>query len=318
MAGSRPFRFGPWLLGALILAGVILAVVSRGEIEGFARLLRRASPAWLAVGALLQVGTYFSTAAVWSLALRRAGARYPMRTLVPLSVAKLFSEQALPSGGISGTAFFVTALTRRGAPPEISMAALLVSLVAYYAAYFLAATVSLALLRRSHPVSGWIVALTVLFCVTAAGIPAGALWLRRKSRRLPTKALRVPGLKVGLELLSQAPGRLLRDLSLLSRTTLFQASIFALDAATLWAMLRAVGENVSILSALPCFVIASMVATLGLIPLGLGTFEAACVAMLSAAGVPLETALTATLLLRGFTLWLPMAPGLWLVRRELS
>jgi hypothetical protein len=30
-----------------------------------------------------------------------------------------------------------------------------------------------------------------------------------------------------------------------------------------------------------------------------------------------EPALAATLLLRGFTFWLPMLPGLWLARREL-
>jgi glycosyltransferase 2 family protein len=61
-----------------------------------------------------------------------------------------------------------------------------------------------------------------------------------------------------------------------------------------------------------------MAASLGLIPLGLGTFEATCVAMLRTFGVSLEAALTVTLLLRGFMLWLPMLPGLWLARRELS
>jgi len=33
--------------------------------------------------------------------------------------------------------------------------------------------------------------------------------------------------------------------------------------------------------------------------------------------IPVEAALTSTLLLRGFTLWLPMLPGLWLARRQL-
>jgi hypothetical protein len=33
-------------------------------------------------------------------------------------------------------------------------------------------------------------------------------------------------------------------------------------------------------------------------------------------GTGIEPALTATLLLRGFTLWLPMLPGLWLMHRE--
>jgi uncharacterized membrane protein YbhN (UPF0104 family) len=50
------------------------------------------------------------------------------------------------------------------------------------------------------------------------------------------------------------------------------------------------------------------------VPLGLGIFEASLVAMLRVVGVSIEAALTATLLLRGFTLWLP---GLWCARHEL-
>ena len=61
-----------------------------------------------------------------------------------------------------------------------------------------------------------------------------------------------------------------------------------------------------------------MAATLGPIPLGLGTFEAACGGMLSLLGVAIETALAATLLLRGFTFWLPILPGLWLARRAIA
>jgi hypothetical protein len=63
---------------------------------------------------------------------------------------------------------------------------------------------------------------------------------------------------------------------------------------------------------------ASVAATIGPIPLGLGTFEGTCVAMLGLTGVPLEAALTATLLLRGLTFWLPMLPGLWIAHREVA
>ena len=42
-------------------------------------------------------------------------------------------------------------------------------------------------------------------------------------------------------------------------------------------------------------------------------------AMLGLLGIRIEAGLTATLLFRGFTLWLPtMLPGLWLARRELG
>jgi uncharacterized membrane protein YbhN (UPF0104 family) len=100
-------------------------------------------------------------------------------------------------------------------------------------------------------------------------------------------------------------------------STTLQAAIFALDAGTLWAALHAVGLDSSFWIALPSLVLASIVTTLGPVPLGLGTFEATAVGTLAALGTPLQAALAATLLLRGFTVWLPMLPGLYLARRRL-
>src|SRR6266545_1297040 len=291
---SWPHKLGPWLLGLLVLSGVIVAVTSFSEIKGFVQLLHQADPVWLVAGIILQIATYFSTAAIWLLTLRKGGTRYSILTLVPLGVAKLFSEQAMPSGGMSGTAFFVADLNRRGVPAQLCMAALLISLVSYYTSYLLAAILSLALLRFYHATSPWIVIVTALFCAVAVVIPVGALWLHYWSQRsLPSLLARIPGLNRLLAAIGGAPTYLLRDATLFFQTTLFQASIFLLDAATLWAMLRAIGQHVSFLLAFPSFIVASMVAALGLIPLGLGTFEATCIAMLRALGVPLEAARTA-------------------------
>ncbi len=62
---------------------------------------------------------------------------------------------------------------------------------------------------------------------------------------------------------------------------------------------------------------ANVVATVAFVPMGLGTFEGGCIGMLLFLGVSIEAALAATILLRGFTFWLPMGPGLWFARREL-
>jgi len=59
---------------------------------------------------------------------------------------------------------------------------------------------------------------------------------------------------------------------------------------------------------------ASVAATVGIMPGGLGTFEAASVGVLTLTGTSVTSALAATLLLRGFTFWLPMVPGLVLLR----
>lgn len=105
----------------------------------------------------------------------------------------------------------------------------------------------------------WIVIITALFCAMAVVSPVGALWLHFWSRRsLPSALTRIPGLSRLWAAIGGAPTYLLRDATVFFQTTLFQASIFLLDAATLWAMLRAIGQDVSFLLAFPSFIVASM------------------------------------------------------------
>lgn len=315
---AQPAAWGKlksWFLGLLILAGLILIVTHVGELEHFIQLARSAEPNWLILALLLQSATYLAIAAVWYLALHRVGVRSSMMSLIPLGIAKLFSDQAMPSGGMSGMAFFIAALNRRGVPGDLCMATLLLSLVAYYGAYLLAALATVMLLYFHHAIHVWIILVVLLFTLIAVGIPAGALWLRSMGRRrLPSILQRVPGLGTLMEAIANAPAQLLHNRALLLAALGLHGSVFVLDAATLWIMLLAIGTPLSFWAVFPCFVLASMVATIGPIPLGLGTFEVTCVSILGAMGVPIETALTATLLLRGFTLWLPMLPGMWLAR----
>jgi uncharacterized membrane protein YbhN (UPF0104 family) len=143
-------RFQNWLIGLLLLSGLIVVVTHRVEIEQFAELARQARPLWLLLGFLLQIGTYCSVAAAWQLALRHAGARSSFVTMVRLAVAKLFSDEAMPSGGMSGTAFLVAALHRHGIPHPICLATLLASIVTSYAASLAAAIVNIVLLGIYH------------------------------------------------------------------------------------------------------------------------------------------------------------------------
>jgi hypothetical protein len=63
------------------------------------------------------------------------------------------------------------------------------------------------------------------------------------------------------------------------------------------------------------FMISSLLRTVGIVPGGLGTFEAASVWTLRSMGVAVPVALASTLLLRALSFWLPMVPGLWISRR---
>jgi len=59
------------------------------------------------------------------------------------------------------------------------------------------------------------------------------------------------------------------------------------------------------------------VVTLGPIPLGLGSFEVTSTTTLHLSRVPIALAFAATMLLRILTLWLPLLPGLFLMRKAI-
>jgi glycosyltransferase 2 family protein len=312
-------RRAGWLTGLLLLAGLIAVVQHFGEGRHFVALALHADPAWLAAAALLQGATYVCAATVWQRALRAGGIAETPWGLVPLGLAKLFADQALPSAGLSGTLLVVRALTRRGVPRPAAVAAMLAGLVSFYLAYALALGGALAILWWRGEVSRALVALAFVFALLASGVPLAILWLRgRSTARLPRALLRVPGAREVLGAIEEAPRGAIFGGRLALETIGLQLCVFALDAGTLAAMLRAVASPLDLAVAFASFVIASVVATLAWVPGGLGTFEATCVAMLRVHGAELGAALSAVLLLRGFTFWLPMAPGLWIARRQLA
>jgi uncharacterized membrane protein YbhN (UPF0104 family) len=307
-----------WLSGALLLAVLVFVVVHRTEEEALARLLARAQPIWLLTAVVFQALTYVCAATVWQRALVWHGVAGRPWGLVPLGLAKLFTDQAVPSAGMSGTLLVVRALVRRGIPTGFAVAAMLAGLVAFYVAYAAAVTATLGILWIRGELNRPLLVLATVFCGVAAALPLGALWLSRRARRgVPGWLRRLPGARDLMAALAKAPAGVVSGGAVVLETSALQLAIFLLDAATLAVVLRALAAPVDLPAVFASFVVASAVATLAWVPGGLGTFEGTCVAMLHAHGVRLEVALAATLLLRGFTFWLPMLPGLWLAHREM-
>ncbi len=73
--------------------------------------------------------------------------------------------------------------------------------------------------------------------------------------------------------LTDAPADPLHSPRLLLHTVGLQFCIFVLDALTLWLAFNTIGEVPPLWAVFVSFAIASMVATIGTIPVGLGTFE---------------------------------------------
>jgi len=116
---------------------------------------------------------------------------------------------------------------------------------------------------------------------------------------------------------AKVPDGLFKDPWLLLQVIGFQFLIFVLDAATLTTLVRSLGRSIDAIPSFVSFMLASMAGTVSPIPGGLGTFEAGLVGALRLYHVSVKAGLAATLLLRGFTLWLPLLPGLLLSRKEL-
>jgi uncharacterized protein (TIRG00374 family) len=150
-------------------------------------------------------------------------------------------------------------------------------------------------------------------------VPALALWLHRKgAKAIPPWLRRIRTVCELFEMIKEAPTRLVRNLRLIAELTALNGAVFALDGLTMKLCLLALGLHVHFSIAFSAFIMASIVVTLGPIPMGLGSFEAVSIGMLRAMGVPFEAALSATLLFRGYTLWVPLIPGMFAARRQLK
>lgn len=308
-----------WLSGALLLLAVLLVVTHVAEERELARLLRDARPVWLLAAVVLQLLTYGFAAAVWQRALVHRGIAMPLAPLVPLGFAKLFTDQALPSAGMSGTLLVVRGLERRGTSRTDSVSAVVTGLVAYQLGYLVVTLSAVAIVWGRGELGLLALVPATVVCLLALAFPWLVVGLLRASRRGSVNWLaRWPGARDVAMALGTTDPRSLFAPRLLLETVACQLAIFALDALTLAATLRAVGSAPELSIVFASFVGASVVSTLAWIPGGLGTFEGTCIALLHVHDVSLEAALAATLLLRGFTFWLPMLPGFVLARRELG
>jgi len=315
--GNWSHLIAAWLFGLVILAGLITFILHFGAIEVLMAKLRGANPAWLAAAVGCQLATYVSAAAVWFRVLRRAGSPLPFRSLLRLAFVELFANQAVPTGGLRGSLMVMRGLVRRGVASAVAVTALFIAALSYYAAYFMVGLLAFVLLWHSGDLNAAWRSLFIAFAVVVAAIGIALLLLSRSQDDLiPTAIQRWRPFAQLARMLSQVRVDMVRDPRLILEVVALQAGIFFLDAATLCCTGRAVGLSVDVGSSFMSFILASVVATLSPIPLGLGSFEGTCTGLLHLMGGGLEASLAATLILRGLTLWFPMLPGLIMIRRE--
>lgn len=317
--GKRRLVIAAWTTSIVLLLGLILIGAHFGQTKRFLELIGHLALGWVLAAILLQAATYLCAAAVWVRALAGNRIHRSIRSLLPLGLAKLFMDQAVPSAGLSGTILVVRGLVHRGISRRAATVAVVVGLAGFYLASGLTVAAALAILWLGGDLNRKFVWLSTPILFFATAIPIGVLWMRaRGARRTPSWLRRLPLFAHLAGGLGSAPRPKSSNRRVLLETTSLQLAIFLLDAATLGAALWAVGAHARLTSLFASFVIAFLVGSITLLPGGIGSFDGTCVAMLHWAGVPFEESLAATLAYRGFTLLLPLPLGLWLARREMS
>jgi uncharacterized protein (TIRG00374 family) len=308
-----------WLPAILVLLLMVFLASRFVEWKRFPELFERARPAWLLAALGLQALKYLIAAGALQRSMTAAGFPVPVPPLVPLILAKLFTDQVTPASGVGGTLVAGKALRNRGVSRGDATAALVVNTLAYYAASATAALVAVAILwerRGFHPAITLVVS---LFAIYSVGMPTLILWAYHHTpAQLPRWLSKVPGLDEALRWFREAPAEPLRHRLLFAEAALFQLAVIALDAMTLMVLIGSLGSAMDYPAAFTGFVLATMSGIVSFLPAGIGIFEAGAVGTLRYLGTPLETAIAATILFRGFTLYLPLLPGSWIARNTME
>ncbi len=284
------------LLATVVAVYLLVGQLDRVKLGG---LLRHADWRWTAVALAASAVSYFGAAlSVSGFVLERLNL---LRTILA-QLAASFVTLVTPAA-VGGVALNLRYLRRANVAPADAAASVGVSQLIAFVLHISLLVVFAALAGTSHTHSlrppGWVyivVAVVVAAALVVLAVPRGRRLLR--SRLSPALGQVIPRL---LDI-AQRPAKLAEGIggALLVTT----AYILCLETCTL-----ALGGSVSIVSVAFVYLTGSALGSVVPTPGGLGAVEAALTAGLTAAGMPGITAVSAVLLFRTLTFWLPVPLG---------
>jgi len=293
------------VLGALVLA--VSALPGLGEVRA---RLADASPGWLALALLFEVGSCLACIVTVRAVFC---ARLPWRLSYDMGMAAQGTNVLLPAGGAGGLAVVAWALRRTGMPGERIGRRAVAFFVLTSAVNFSVAVLAGGLLALGILAGGGALAFTAGPAIAAAIVMGGVLSL---PRLLKSDGLSQPREGRSGRILAAVRGALnggLRDAIALARSGNPQVIGGALgymlfDVAALGAAFVAIGELPPVGVLLLAYVVGQLG---GLIPVpgGVGGADGGLIAALVLYGTPLAAAAAAVLAYRAFQLGLPALLG---------
>src|SRR5215472_4844874 len=283
-----------------LVASLAAAYLLLGELGRVSLLntLRSADWRWTALALVLSALTYVG--ATWSL----SGYVPDRLRFVPTVLAQLagsFVTLVTPAA-VGGAALNIRYLQRRRIPAAVAAASVGLSQVVAFALHLLLLVVFAAITgSQDHSLQPptwvyFVIAALIVIVLVVVAIPAGRRLLR--ARISPVLDQVLPRLLAVV----QQPRKLAEGIG--GALLLDAAYILCLDVC-----IRALGGSAPLASTAVVYLTGSALGSLVPTPGGLGAVEAALSAGLTAAGLPGATAVSAVLLFRAVTFWLPIPLG---------
>jgi uncharacterized membrane protein YbhN (UPF0104 family) len=283
-----------------LIAGLVAGYLLLGQLGRVSLLstLKAADWRWAALALVLSAVTYLGAA--WSLSGYVPG-RLKFGPLVLAQLAGSFVTLVTPAA-VGGAALNIRYLQRRKIPAAVAAASVGLSQVVAFVLHLLLLVVFAAITgSQDHSLQPptwvyFVIAALIIIVLTVVAIPAGRRLLR--ARLAPVLSQVVPRLLAVM----QQPRKLAEGIG--GALLLTGAYIFCLDACV-----RALGGSIPLASIAVVYLTGAALGSAVPTPGGLGAVEAALSAGLTAAGLPGSIAVSAVLLFRTLTFWLPVPVG---------
>lgn len=307
------------------IGAIALVYVKFSELKLIQSFFHRSNWIYLVGVVVIQVIFFFVQAANYQAVLRIKGLRVGVWELFPIGYVVQFISQAVPTAGISGQIFFIQYLKKYGLTIAEGIGRAILELATLYVAYgaFFAAS-ALLLFRKDvfqkDPRFLLFIYAFLAFFILIFGI-IGLSKARRRSAWFQWILTRVPKYFRAGEMLDIVKAQVRETLSvatirrhlwLFILACFLQAALLFSHVITLYLISIAIGYKIPLAASFVAFTFSKLLSMISVVPGAPGVFEGAMTLILITFGVDKSVALAATLLLRGFTFWLPMPIG-WMI-----
>lgn len=326
-----------WIFWLLVIALVWFISRNLSQIQHLVQTLASGKWQWLIVAALVQVAYYLYYTWLFQSAFDTVEVKSSVPRLLPVVLSGLFVNVVTPSGGASAVAVFVDDAVQHGQSGGRTAAGTVLALIVDYFTFTLVLIVGLIFFYFKHDlqayeVIGSIILLLIFIALVAIlflglwnpGLLSNLLkfvqtwvarifsWIRRPS------PLTDDWYSVTTSEFASAGAAIHTHPLRLARSIVIALAMQLIDIASLYFIFLAFDLKIGFGVLVAGFAMGILFWIVSITPQGIGVVEGVMALTYTSLGVPSATAAAVSLTFRGFTFWLPLLIGFFMLRRTKS